>query len=166
MFLRVCSILALLLAALSLGPSFAHLLEAPPRLTVWPPRLWIDATVVHGQFTWFRFVGAPLDVSAIVVTSLLAFLLRGESGAGWVLAGAAFLALALGAWFAIVAPANDILATWGPGLVPADFESVRNRWEYGHMGVAVLKAMALVALAIGLSCPSGTARSVVAIDWR
>lgn len=29
--------LALLLGALSLGPSFAHVLEAYPRLTIWPP---------------------------------------------------------------------------------------------------------------------------------
>jgi hypothetical protein len=63
----VWSFFAILVMALSLGPSFAHLLEAPPRLTAWPPELWREATVFHGQFAYFAIVGAPLDVGAIAL---------------------------------------------------------------------------------------------------
>ena len=35
----VWSFVGVLVMALSFGPSFAHLLEAPPRLAVWPPEL-------------------------------------------------------------------------------------------------------------------------------
>ena len=60
----IWSFLVLLAMALSLGPSFAHLLEAPPRLTVWPPELWREATVFNGQFVYFAVLGAPLDVGS------------------------------------------------------------------------------------------------------
>src|SRR5262249_56784163 len=51
-------------------------------------------------------------------------------------AAAACYALALLLWFALVSPANHVLATWTPGPIPADFEAIRWRWEIGHMAVA------------------------------
>jgi hypothetical protein len=142
-------VLTLALAALSLGPSFAHVLEAPPRLHDWPAQLWIDATVRHGQFVLFRDIGAPLDVGAILTAAILVLLLRGKSGFRWALAGTVLLILALVAWFTIVSPANDVLAGWRPGPVPADFTATRDRWETGHMIVASMKALGLIALAAG-----------------
>ena len=44
------SVLAAAVAALSLGPSFAHMLESGPRLYVWSPELWREATVFNQQF--------------------------------------------------------------------------------------------------------------------
>jgi hypothetical protein len=46
--------------------------------------------------------------------------------------GAVLYLIALLLWFAIVFPANLDLATWLTGPVPADWESVRMRWETGH----------------------------------
>lgn len=105
---------ALLITALSLGPSFAHVLEAPPRLEAWPPQLWIDATVFHGQYVVFGALGAPLDGGAM----------------------------------------NSIMATWRPGDIPANFESVRNRWEFGHMAIAALKLAGFVAVIVAVLKPS------------
>lgn len=68
----------ILVMALSLGPSFAHLLEAPPRLATWTPELWRETTTFNGQFMWFAIVGGPLDVSAILSGAAMAFLLRRE----------------------------------------------------------------------------------------
>lgn len=58
--------------------------------------------------------------------------------------------IALGAWFALVKPANDVLATWVPGPIPDNFETIRSRWETGHMVVTGFKAVGFIALAIGL----------------
>lgn len=155
MSLRPWRFAALSVAALSLGPSFAHVLEAPPRLTVWPPELWRDATVFHGQFALFASVGGVLDVAAVVLLALLAFVSREERPAfAWALAAAILNAAALSAWFAMVAPVNAVLATWKPGPIPADFEQVRRHWEAGHMVVAALKAAGFAAaLGSGLSAP-------------
>jgi hypothetical protein len=65
----LASIVSLVLAALSLGPSYAHVLEALPRLTVWPAELWRDATVFHRQFEWYALIGAPVDIAAIIAAS-------------------------------------------------------------------------------------------------
>ena len=144
-------LLTLVVAALSLGPSFAHALEAPPRLTVWSPELWRETTVFNGQFTLFATVGGPLDAGAVLLTGVSAWLLRGEPRSfRFALAAAVFFAAALAAWFAVVAPANAVLATWRPGPIPADFAAIRNRWETGHMIVAALKLAGLSALGLSL----------------
>ena len=152
MFGDFAKVIALVLAALSLAPSYAHVLEALPRLTDWPAELWRETTVFHRQFEWFALVGAPIDVAAIIAASTLAFLIRDLRPAFWfALAAAILLAAGLAAWFGFVAPANAVLASWRPGPVPADFEIIRMRWETGHMIVAALKFVAVVLLAMAVA---------------
>jgi hypothetical protein len=154
MVIYLTGLISLLLAALSLGPSFAHVLEAPPRLFVWSPELWREATVFNGQFALFAKAGAPLDVGAILVAFFLAYLLAGERSAFWfALAGAGLLAAGLAAWATLVAPANAILATWKPGPIPPDFEAVRLRWESGHMVVAAAKLLGFASISLALLAP-------------
>jgi hypothetical protein len=144
-FLRVA---ALLVTALSLGPSFAHVLEAPPRLLRWSPQLWREATVFNGQYQLFGSIGGALDGAAVLVTATMAFVMRANTDAfGLAVTGAACYALALVAWVAVVSPANAVLATWLPGPIPINFESIRNRWEIGHMIVAGLKGVGFIAVA-------------------
>ena len=111
----VWSFLALLAMALSFGPSFAHLLEAPPRLTVWSPELWPEATVLNGQFVYFAIVGAPLDIGSILLGAVVTVAIRHKRPAFWLaMAATTLYATSLATWFAIVAPMNAILAQWGP----------------------------------------------------
>ncbi|MDX8530653.1 DUF1772 domain-containing protein [Mesorhizobium sp. VK25A] len=145
------SVLTVFVAALSLGPSFAHVLESLPRLTKWSPALWREATVFNGQFLLFAVVGAPLDIAAILCPALLAWMLRGEPFAfRFALVAALLYAAALALWFGLVKPANDILATWTPGPIPENFEAVRLRWETGHMAVTAAKALGFISLSLGL----------------
>jgi hypothetical protein len=149
--LRILNLLVLTVTALSLGPSFAHVLEAPPRLAVWPAELWREATVFNGQFQLFAIIGGPLDIAAILGTALLAYAFRGEQpGFRMALGGCLLFALSLAVWFAWVAPANGILATWTRGPIPENFENVRNRWETGHMAVAGLKLLGFMATALAI----------------
>jgi hypothetical protein len=142
----VWSFLALLTMALSLGPSFAHLLEAPPRLTVWTPELWREATVLNGQFAYFAIIGAPLDVGSVLLGAVVAIVIRHRRPAFWLaMAATVLFATSLATWFAVVAPMNAILAHWGPGPIPDNFEAVRNRWEAGHIVISAIKV-------VGLSC--------------
>src|SRR3546814_3517119 len=66
----IVSLLALVLAALSLGPSYVHLLEAQPRLEIWSPELWRETTVFNGQFRLFAIVGAPVEMATLLVTAI------------------------------------------------------------------------------------------------
>jgi hypothetical protein len=151
----VFSFLALVLAALSFGPSFAHLLEAPPRLE-WSPALWREATVFNGQFRYFAIVGAPVELATIVVTTAHAWLLRRERSVfGFAAAGAALFIFSLITWFFWVQQANLVLADWVPGPIPPDFESIRVRWESGHIVIATIKlaALALIVLSVVARLP-------------
>ncbi|TCS09123.1 DUF1772 domain-containing protein [Rhizobium sp. BK418] len=153
-FIPGLGIATLFLAALSLGPSYAHVLEAGPRLAVWSPELWREATVFNGQFEYFALIGAPVDVAAILCSVLLAFLLYDERPAfALALCGTALFAAALTAWFVLVAPMNAILSLWTAGPLPPDFEAVRHRWETGHMVVAALKGFGFLFLTAALLMP-------------
>ncbi|CAN7334384.1 DUF1772 domain-containing protein [Mesorhizobium sp. LjRoot246] len=150
-FLLFWSVLTATIAALSLGPSFAHLLESLPRLTKWSPSLWREATVFNGQFVLFAVIGAPLDVAAIVCPGVLAWMLRGDHASFWfVLAASVLYAVSLVAWFALVKTVNDVLGTWVPGPIPENFDAIRLRWETGHMIVAGIKAAGFISLVVGL----------------
>ena len=157
----VWTFLTVLVMALSLGPSFAHLLEAPPRLTGWPPELWREATVFHGQFAYFAVVGAPLDVGAIVLGAVTTVVLRHRRPAFWlVLAATVLFAVSLATWISVVAPMNAILAQWEPGPIPENFAAVRNQWEAGHIAISAIKTTGLccaIAAALSIGRP-GTPR--------
>ncbi|MCA1449887.1 DUF1772 domain-containing protein [Ensifer sp. IC3342] len=154
MTLYLTALVSLLLTALSLGPSFAHVLEAPPRLSVWSPELWREATVFNGQFELFAKIGGPLDVAAILVAGLLTYFLAGERPAFWfAFAGTCLLVVALGAWFTLVSPANAVLASWPPGPIPTDFALVRLQWETGHMVVAAAKILAFASISMAVLAP-------------
>lgn len=145
--LFVVRIATLMLAALSLGLSFAHLLEAPPRLH-WAPDLWIAATVFGAQFALFGTLGAVIDVAAVAAALYLARVSRGRAGGEFALGGALLLGLGLIAWLGIVFPANQAMAGWTPAYAPDNFEAVRSRWETGHALIAGLKLTAFVSLLI------------------
>lgn len=148
--LIIWSVLTATIAALSLGPSFAHVLESLPRLTQWSPELWREATVFNAQFWLFAAVGAPLDLSAIALPAILAFMLRRDRPAFYFAVAAALLSAALAAWFLLVAPANSELATWVPGPIPKNFDAIRLRWETGHMAVAAIKLVGFIMVALTL----------------
>src|SRR5262245_2180337 len=146
--LRLC---CLLITALSLGPSFAHVLEAPPRLMKWSLELWREATVFNGQYQLFGMLGGPLDGAAVLITALLAFLTRHERpNFAFTLTGALLYLLALIAWATIVAPANSVLATWMPGPLPQNAHAIQLRWEVGHMIVAALKLVGFAFIALSM----------------
>jgi hypothetical protein len=141
---------ALTVAALSLGPSFAHALESWPRLAIWSPDLWREATVFNAQYALFQYVGGPLDVAAVVLSAILAYLFRADQPKF----GLAVTATVLFVWAVWVAPVNAILATWPqaatPGPVPENFDDIRTRWESGHIVIAALKLLGFMALSLAV----------------
>ena len=141
---------ATMLAALSMGLSFAHVLEMPPRLR-WSPELWMATTTFGGLYWLFGRVGAALDTGAIAAGLALAWTLRQERFAfRFALLGGFLFAAALVLWMALVAPANAAMAGWTPTTLPADFSAVRDRWESGHAVVAAVKLAGFSSLLLGL----------------
>jgi hypothetical protein len=69
--------------------------------------------------------------------------------------------MSLATWGA-VAPMNRILAQWEPGPIPANFATVRDRWEAGHIANTAIKTVGLcctIAAVVSLTGPHATAGS-------
>ena len=66
---------ALLLAALTLGMGFCHLMQLPARMG-WDQYLWVGSTVQGGLYSLFGSIGAVIDVAAVIALALLAYFVR------------------------------------------------------------------------------------------
>lgn len=134
--------LVIVLSALTLGLTFAHVLELPQRLG-YDAELWTHLTRPDALYRYFGIVGGPIEVAAVVGVIALAIAVRGRRPTGRLMLPAAVLhAAALGAWLTVVAPANIEIGLWTAGAIPPGWESWRIRWEAGH-------ALSFVLLLIG-----------------
>ncbi|MFO7477831.1 MAG: DUF1772 domain-containing protein [Methyloceanibacter sp.] len=144
--LRTMRFVALLLAALTLGLGFGHLMQLPSRMG-WDQYLWVGSTVQGGLYAMFGSIGAILFVATVIALALLAYFVREHDRPGFALAAAAGLfALALVLWWMLVYPVNVELATWVDGPVPVDWTAYRARWEWGHAIIAGVELLGFAAL--------------------
>src|SRR3972149_11515094 len=98
--LRIMRFVAIMLAALTLGLSFCHLMQLPARLG-WDQYLWVGSTVQGGLYAAFGSVGAIIGLAAIVVLFLHAYFVREHArpGFSFALAAAVLYAAAFGLWW-------------------------------------------------------------------
>jgi Domain of unknown function (DUF1772) len=143
--------LTLVLAALSMTMTSAHLLELPGKLAL-SPRLYaaVNATLYDN----FARIGAIYILGSILCALVLALLVRKRKHVrGWTYAGAAALVLGLVSWFILVAPVNRAVAdaaASAPDLVPELWVRLRHRWEYGHVVGFVFTLAGFCALVISV----------------
>jgi len=146
--LKVVRFFGLLLAALTAGLGFCHALELPGKLAL-APADWLTAQ--HTLYNLFGPTASVSEVGAIVLAWMALVLVRGRQPASLLtLIGAVSLTTALLVWFVVVDPVNLAVATWTADAIPADWEQFRNRWEFGHMGHAVLLIAGFVALVLAV----------------
>ncbi|HZJ12416.1 MAG TPA: DUF1772 domain-containing protein [Methyloceanibacter sp.] len=136
-----------MLAALTLGLGFCHLMQLPSRLG-WDQYLWVGSTVQGGLYAMFGSVGAVIFVATVIALALLAYFTREHRrpGFGLALSAALLFALALVLWWVLVYPVNVELAKWVNGPVPADWTDYRARWEWGHAIISLVELAGFAAL--------------------
>jgi len=123
---------SLLLVALGLAPGAAHLLEMPVKLSYTPEQYF---AVTSTLYALFGSAGAVIQVGALVITGVLAFVSRGLPAVRFAIGALLLMSLSLVAWGALVAPVN---AQWSEAIksgtqsLPKVYAELRLRWEYGH----------------------------------
>jgi hypothetical protein len=148
MILKTVRYLSLLLVALTLGLTFAHVMEIPGKLRL-DGATWL--AVQHNLYVAFGVAGAGIEVAAIVLTWVLVLMVRDRRPALWWTLGAAVCVTAgLVDWFLLVAPMNAALSVWTPETLPADWTRYRDQWETGHAIHAGLFGLGFSALLIAL----------------
>jgi hypothetical protein len=147
MLLKGTRFVAMLLAALTLGLGFCHLMQLPSRLG-WDQYLWVGSTVQGGLYAAFGSVGAVIFVATVIALALHAYFTRehGRPGSRLALIAALLFALALVLWWALIYPVNVELAKWVNGPVPSDWTSYRARWEWGHAVIALTELIGFASL--------------------
>ncbi len=147
MTLKAVRFAALMLAALTLGMGFCHLLQLPARMG-WDQYLWVGSTVQGGLYSLFGSIGAVVDVATVIALGLLTYLVREHHRPGVMLAltAALLFAGALLLWWVLVYPVNVELAKWVNGPVPSDWTAYRARWEWGHAIISLLELFGFAAL--------------------
>jgi hypothetical protein len=145
--LRITRFIALMLAALTLGLGFCHLMQLPSRLG-WDQYLWVGSTVQGGLYAAFGSVGAVIFIATVIALALLAYFVRehGRPGFALALAAAILFAASFALWWVVIYPANVELAKWVNGPVPADWTDTRARWEWGHAIIALVELIGFAAL--------------------
>jgi hypothetical protein len=147
MLLKGTRFIAVMLAALTFGMGFCHLMQLPARMG-WDQYLWVGSTVQGGLYGLFGSVGAVIDVATVIALALLAYFVRehGRPGFRLALLAALLFAAALVLWWVLVYPVNVELTKWVNGPVPADWTDYRSRWEWGHAAISLLELAGFAAL--------------------
>ena len=100
---RRTGMVAVVLAALTMGLAFAHTLELPQKLD-YDPATWTQ--LQHSLYRYFAVIGGPLEVATVIAAVVFAVRARGLRGGRLAVVGAVCFVLALGWWIAVVNTAN------------------------------------------------------------
>lgn len=126
-------ILALVLTAIALVPSAAHLFELPGKMEL--PRQ--SYFIVQGIYAGWALFAVPI-FAAILANLALSVALWRRRDKRAVAAGASALLIvgSLAVFFTWVFPGNT--ETWNWTRQPENWEQLRRHWEYGHAVAAVI----------------------------
>jgi hypothetical protein len=147
MLLKGTRFVALMLAALTLGLGFGHLMQLPSRMG-WDQYLWVGSTVQGGLYASSGTLGAVISIATVIALALVVYFVREHDRPGFRLALAATIlfGLAIALWWVLIYPVNVELAKWVNGPVPADWTDYRACWEWGHAIIAGVELLGFAAL--------------------
>jgi hypothetical protein len=162
MLLRAWRFATLLLTALALTLTSAHVLELPQKMAYGAT---LYAAVNTTLYRHFATVGAVYTMGSIVAALVLIYLVRRRRAAlVWTAVGAICLLLAFGSWLVLVVPVNREIAEalrTAPDSVPTLWMQLRTRWEYGHAVGFVIELAGFCTLlaSVLVETPAGEERA-------
>jgi hypothetical protein len=140
---RRAGMVAVVLAALTMGLAFAHTLELPQKLD-YDAATWTQ--LQHSLYRYFAVVGGPLEVATVLAAVVFAVRAHRLRGGRLAAVGVVCFVLALGWWFVVVNTANAEVGRWAVDAVPSDWRRWRAQWEVGHAGHFVVTFAGFLAL--------------------
>lgn len=136
--MRIHRFVAILITALALTMTSAHVLEMPQKLAY---DLELYGAVNASMYRYFAIVGGVYEILAILLVVALAWRGRHAGHARWRWAAAFAVVLAFVSWLILVQPVNSAIAAGASWT-----EELRARWEYGHLVGFVLMLVGFIAL--------------------
>ena len=143
----------IVLSALALTMTSAHVLELPQKMTYTAE---MYAAVNTTLYRYFAIIGGPYQIGSIVSAIVLTTLMRRSVNFRWALVGTLLLSAAFVSWLILVLPVNREVAAAleaSPQAVPALWLQLRDQWEYGHATGFVLHLAGFCALVVSVTAP-------------
>src|SRR5215467_10757611 len=138
--LKSVRFLAITLTALAFVPAGAHLFALPNKIGLEEDTYF----AVQGIYRGWALFGAVL-IAAFIANGVLAFSMRGRPMPFWLaVIGCLMIAATIEIFIRWVDPANELTRDWT--AIPANWERLREQWEYGQAAGAILTFIALCAV--------------------
>jgi hypothetical protein len=134
---RRLGFLAIVLTALALVPAGAHLSAMPVKLTLGRDSYF----VVQGIYRGWALFGIIIFAAFAANIGHAVRMRRARSVFALSLAAAGLIAVGLAVFFVWTYPANQATADWT--RMPASWDALRMRWEFGHAANAAATFLAL-----------------------
>ncbi|TIW94855.1 MAG: DUF3379 domain-containing protein [Mesorhizobium sp.] len=148
MTVRAIQFVAIIISAIALVPSGAHLAALPNKITL--PKT--EYFTVQGIYYGWALLGLCWP-AAVIIDASLAFAVRSQKWPFWLAVAAALcFVLMLGVFFIWTQPANVATKNWT--TVPENWQALRTQWEYSH---AVNTVILIAALCL---------TTLSALSWR
>jgi hypothetical protein len=146
MLMRMLRFVAITCAALVMGLTLTHALEAPGKAQLSGAE-WL--AIQHTFYGGYAVVGGIAEIVGLVASLVLANLLRSERmAAGLALLAALCFAGTLLAFVFGNNPLNQQIASWTPETLPTTWPQTRDAWDRAHTISAFLGAIAFFALLV------------------
>ena len=140
MRMQIAQFLAVILIALALVPSGAHLFELPNKIDLSQEQYF----VVQGVYRGWALFGFVL-IGAVGANLALSIFVRREGLAFWfALAALLLMITSLVVFFIWTFPTNQATTNWT--AVPANWATLRTQWEYSHAANAIITFLALCSV--------------------
>lgn len=107
--------------------------------------------VRHAEFDFFVWFVGVIFVPALIAVVLLVILTRHGPAFRPAAVALVLLVLALVITFVINGPINVEQLGWDAGVPPADWASVRDRWQVAHAARTIASVLALGALTVAFT---------------
>lgn len=141
---KTAQFLAIILTALAVVPSGAHLLALPNKLE-FEPEAYLTAQQIYRGWAWLGTV----IIAALASNMIAALLLRRQPLPFWLsTATTVLIAGTLVIFFLWTFPANQLTANWTSLPPEPEWHALRNNWEYSHASNAIIMFLALCCSAL------------------
>ena len=144
MALRLIQFLAIILTALALVPSGAHLAAMPNKMAMAQAAYFVAQQVYAG----WAFFGIVLFGALAANLAHAIVLPKVGRSCGYALASFLLIAANLAIFFVWTLPTNQATNNWT--IVPKNWNELRIQWEYSHAANAVVTFAALVCVVIAV----------------
>lgn len=163
MALRVAQFIAVLLVGITTGLALAHVIQIPGKGALPGPAY---AVVQQQVFHQYAVASTIVEIAALLATvTVLLLLPTRRLPFRLTLAGVACIVAMLLIRWLFIRPLDEVIGTWTPDAVPANWSRIRTQWAMLHTSKAAMSVLALGSTVASVLLPRLTLPTATWRGW-